>query len=256
MPSQPSFLDHPAISGCYLFPQPRRISDPFVVPVGGAELACYRRIVDPTRFTLVHFHGNGEAVADYVPWLADEVAAFGLNSLFVEYRQYGDSTGKARLVEMLEDGDSVIAAAGITPKKAIAFGRSIGSLYAIELAHRQPTLAGLILESGIAKPSERFLSYADLSGTNCTEDEVIAEAERWFDHQRKLSGYRNPLLVLHAEHDNLVEISHAERNFAWAASLQKRFVRFPVGDHNTIMAYNRPEYFQALRAFVNLVGSR
>jgi pimeloyl-ACP methyl ester carboxylesterase len=162
MSAKPSILDHSAISGCYLFPQSRQIDDPFVVQVAGAELACYRKIVDPTAFTMVHFHGNGEAVADYVPWLARELAALGLNSLFVEYRQYGGSTGKARLVEMLGDGETVIAAAGIAPDKAIAFGRSIGSLYAIELVHRQPTVAGLILESGIADPCERFAAMKRL----------------------------------------------------------------------------------------------
>ena len=134
-----SLLDHPAISGCYLFPQPRRVAAPQLVQVDGAELACYRRIVDPARLTLVHFHGNGEAVA--------------------------------------------------------------------------------------------------------------AEASRHFNHQRKLAEYRNPLLVLHAKHDDLVDVSHAERNFRWSASSQKRLVTFDRGDHNSIMSSNRTEYFAALRLF-------
>ena len=53
------------------------------------------RIVDPRHFTMIHFHGNGEAVADYVPFMADVFADMGLNSLFVEYREYGGSTGQA-----------------------------------------------------------------------------------------------------------------------------------------------------------------
>ena len=87
-----SILDHVAISGRYLFPQQRYVDDPFMVQVDGAELACYRKIIDPDSFTMVHFHGNGEAVADYVPDMADVFAGFGLNSLFVEYREYGGST--------------------------------------------------------------------------------------------------------------------------------------------------------------------
>lgn len=254
MHPEESILDLPAISGCYLFPQPRCIDEPFMVQVAGAELACYRRIVNSANFTLIHFHGNGEAVADYIPWMADEFATLGLNSLFVEYRQYGSSTGKAQLVAMLGDGESAIVAAGIAPEKAIAFGRSIGSLYAIELVHRQPTIAGLVLESGIAAPSERFLAYADLSATGIFAADVIAEAKLKFNHQQKLSGYHNPLLVLHAEHDGMVVISHAERNYEWSASSQKRLLRFPVGDHNTILEYNREEYFQALREFVKTVS--
>ena len=92
-----------------------------------------------------------------MPTLADAFESFGLNTLFVEYRQYGASTGKAQLVAMLGDGNAAMKAAGLEPEKVIVFGRSIGSLYAIELADRQRNIAGLIIESGIADPSEQFL---------------------------------------------------------------------------------------------------
>lgn len=253
MQSPKSILDLPAISGHYLFPQPRCVENPFVVQVEGAELACYRRVNDAANLTMVYFHGNGEAVADYLPWMSDEFSDLGLNSLFVEYRQYGGSTGKAQLAAMLGDGEAAIAAAGIAAEKVIAFGRSLGSLYAIELAHRQPNIAGLILESGIADPAERFLTYADLSGTYITESDVASEAKRKFNHKQKLAGYKNPFLVMHTENDGLVDISHAERNYKWAVSPQKRLLRFPLGDHNSILERNRTEYFQALQSFVKMV---
>jgi hypothetical protein len=169
-------------------------------------------VIDPDQFTMIHFHGNGEAVADYLPYLADWFAEMRLNSLFVEYRQYGASTGKAQLVAMLGDGEAAMKAAGIVPEKAIVFGRSIGSLYAIELAHRQPSIAGLIIESGIADPLERFLAYADLKSAGIEEADVHAEVQRYFNHKQKLSGFTNPLLILHTEDDGLIDISHAERN--------------------------------------------
>ncbi|QDU25850.1 Alpha/beta hydrolase family protein [Anatilimnocola aggregata] len=256
MQSHESILDHRTISSRYLFPQPRCVADPFMVQVEGAELACYRKVIDHATFTVVYFHGNGEAVADYLPWLAEDFAKLELNSLFVEYRQYGGSTGKAQLAAMLGDGEAAIEAAELSPEKVLAFGRSLGSLYAIELAHRQPSIAGLILESGIADPAERFLVYADLSASDITEADVVAKAKRKFNHKQKLAGYKNPLLVMHTENDGLVEISHAERNYKWAASSQKRLVRFPVGDHNSILERNREEYFNALRSFVKTVDSR
>jgi pimeloyl-ACP methyl ester carboxylesterase len=245
-----SILDLPAISGCYLFPQPRTIKDPFVVTIDDVQLACHRHVVDPQLKTVLHFHGNGEAVADYVPELTNQFTNLGLNCLLVEYREYGDSTGNAQLVAMLGDGEAVMRAAGLTPETVIAFGRSIGSLYAIELAHRQPDIAGLILESGIADPAERFLTYADLAGAGLQEELVRAEVKRHFNHQQKLSAYSRPLLVLHAENDSLIEVSHATRNYQWAASSQKRVVRFPIGDHNSIMAWNQQEYFRAVAEFV------
>lgn len=241
-----SILDSTAISGCYLFPQPRRVSDPFIVEVPGAELACYRKVIDPDGLTVVHFHGNGEAVADYVPDMVDELERLGLNSLFVEYRGYGGSTGKAQLVAMLGDGEAALAGAEIPPEKAIVFGRSIGSLYAIELAHRHPNIAGLIIESGIADPAERFLAYADLATAGLDEEQVLAEVKQYFNHKRKLSGYSGPLLVMHTENDGLIDISHAERIYKWTGGSQKRLLRFRHGNHNSIMAFNRDEYFKGV----------
>lgn len=245
-----SILDLPEISGCYLFPQPRYVGNPFVVSVGDVELACYHHVVDADNFTVVHFHGNGEAVADYVPDMALDFAELGLNSLFVEYRQYGQSTGAAKLVAMLGDGQTAVEAAALPPEKVIVFGRSIGSLYAIELAHRLPSVAGLILESGIADATERFLARADLSSSHLTEDEIAAQAKQHFDHKLKLSEYVGPLLTMHTEHDGLIDISHAERNHRWAASRQKRLVRFAMGDHNSILGRNRDEYFKAIGSFL------
>lgn len=245
-----SILDHPAISGAYLFPQPRFVADPFVVHVDGAELACCRKVVDPENLTLVHFHGNGECVADHVPYIGDAFGDLGLNTLFVEYREYGASTGKAQLVSMLGDGEATIKAAGLEPKDVVVFGRSLGSLYAIELSYRQPNIAGLIIESGIADPAERFLKYADLSATDFDEADVRAGVRRHFDHEQKLRSYENPLLILHTENDGLIEISHAERNLQWAGSKQKQLVRFPHGNHNTILPYNFEEYLDAVRRFV------
>lgn len=247
-----SILDHPAISGRYLFPQDRKFPSPKMVEVPGAILACYRRVTHENRPTIVHFHGNGEAVADYVPEMADVFDHLGANSLFIEYRGYGDSTGKAQLAAMLGDGEAVLTASRIPPEKAIVFGRSIGSLYAIELAARQPEIAGLVIESGIADPAERFLAHADFHSSGFTERQVRDEVSSYFDHRLKLSKYMNPLLILHTENDGLIDISHAERNYEWAGSPIKKLIRFRSGNHNTIMRTNHRSYLEALADFINI----
>lgn len=245
-----SILDNPAISGKYLFPQDRKLRRPFFVSFNNIKLACYQKIIDPSAFTLIHFHGNGEAVADYVPFMTDVFDAMSVNQLFVEYREYGGSSGQAELVAMLDDGEAVMQAVGIAPENAVVFGRSIGSLYAIELARRQPNIAGLIIESGIADPSERFLTYADLEYSGISESDVRTEVAKYFDHQSKLSSYTNPLLIMHTENDGLIDISHAERNFEWAGSTQKSLVRFPKGNHNSIFQSNKKHYIAAVEDFI------
>ena len=127
------------------------------------------------------------------------------------------------------------------------------STFDSKLAYRQPATAGLILESGIADPAERFLTYADLSAAGIEERDVLAETERHFNHKRKLSEYRNPLLVTHTKEDGLLDISHAERNYRWAGSSPKRLLRFPVGNHNTILAKDWNEYMAAVDGLVSAV---
>jgi fermentation-respiration switch protein FrsA (DUF1100 family) len=95
------------------------------------------------------------------------------------------------------------------------------------------------------------LAYADLESTGISESDVQAEVAKYFNHESKLSGYTNPLLILHTENDGLIDVSHAERNYNWSSSsMQKRLVRFPKGNHNTIFRANMNQYITAVREFV------
>lgn len=251
--SADSVLDHPAISGAYFFPREAQFENTVQIEVDGASLSCLADIADdPNRLTLVHFHGNGETIADYVemglPMMFDRM---NVNSVFVEYRGYGESTDRPKLVAMLDDGEAVLQHLSVNLSKTIVFGRSIGSLYAIELAARRPELAGLIIESGIADPLERFLTYADPTAAGTTEAEVRTAVAAHFDHPAKLARFANPALLLHTEEDGLIDISHAERNHEWLASEDKKLVRFARGNHNTIMPENLGRYFAELEEFIN-----
>jgi pimeloyl-ACP methyl ester carboxylesterase len=250
-----SILDHAAISGVYFFPSPRSPRDVRMIDVDGVTIAVHSGEIDPSKLTMLHFHGNGETIADYVGADFHSFDDMGVNMVWVEYRGYGRSTGSPGLVSMLGDGERVVQALGLSFDRVIAFGRSMGSLYAIELASRQPTLAALVIESGIADPAERFLNYADLDAAGVSEAEVRAEVARHFDHQQKLASYSNPVLILHAENDHLITLSHAQRNLEWSASPNKKLVAFPHGDHNSIMPFNHEQYFEELQTLVQSIAS-
>src|SRR5690606_26415539 len=70
------------------------------------------------------------------------------------------------------------------------------------------------------------------------------------NHGATLGAYPGPCLVLHAERDDLVSISHAERN-ARACGDRGQLVRFARGDHNSLLALNTQAYYDALRAFLD-----
>jgi pimeloyl-ACP methyl ester carboxylesterase len=253
-PSPASPLDHPLIGARYFFPRRTAVPSPLWIDAGDARLACaLRRVDDPDALTIVHFHGNGEVVADWLDGFAERVAALGCNLLLAEYRGYGPSTGEPRLGRMLDDVEAIVRAAGAPPEKLVLFGRSVGSIFAIEGVSRFPNVAGLVLESGIADVLERLLLRVDPEEVGATPREFSAAVAARLDHRRKLSAYPGPVLVMHALHDDLVPVTHGERLAEWAAGpvILKLLDR---GDHNTILAENEPAYFEALAELVALAG--
>lgn len=245
-----SFLDHPLVSTRYFFPRAEgpRTERRFSVG-GGHELGCVHHDAGTPK-TLLHFHGNGEVVADWEPVLPDFFADCGFSSILVEYRGYGSSTGTPALVAMLPDGEFLLRDLSLDPARTVAFGRSIGSLYAVELARRLP-LAGLILESGIHDLAERLLLRLAPAELGASEETFRLEVDRHFDQGAKLAGYAGPTLLLHARDDELVGLSHAERNAA--ACQQPTLVAFDRGGHNAIYAANQAAYHQHLRDFLATV---
>ena len=243
-------LDHPLISRRYFFPRGGAPAEPFWVDCGEAQLACSYIVRDPQAKTLIHFHGNGEIVSDYLPDFQEALLQLGVNVFLAEYRGYGGSTGAPSLVKMLDDTSAIFDAIGLPQEQLVIFGRSVGSIYALEFADRYPDIAGLVIESGIADPLSRIIFRVDPDELGVSEAQMAEEAAEYLDHQKKLERLRAPLLILHTEHDHIVDKDHAERNIAWAGCADKTLHLFPRGDHNTIMFLNGPEYMEQLRGFL------
>lgn len=244
-----ALFDHQLVSERYFFPRADAPKEVTRIEVDGASLACAKVWPYPDDApTLVHFHGNGETVADYVPGLAQAFAGTGCNILFVEYRGYGASTGSPALARMLDDVPIILRSLGSPPERTFVYGRSIGSIYAIEAVQREPRLGGLIVESGIADVLERVLLRVSPRELGADIESLRAEASARFDHRAKLGGYAGPALILHAERDHLVHRSHAERNAA--SGKRAELTLFPSGDHNTILTYNLPAIVERVGAFV------
>lgn len=245
-------LNHRLISERYFFPRGGALADPFWVDCGDARLACSYHEIDPAAKTLIHFHGNGEIVDDWCGDFVSLIQQMGCNCLLAELRGYGQSTGEPQLGKMLEDVVPTIEALGKPASELIFFGRSVGSIFAIEAAARFPDAAGLVLESGVADVRERLLMRVspDELGVAAAEfDTVVAD---FLDHQQKLAAYPGPVLVMHTQNDGLVDVSHGERLHQWAAG-EKQLKIFLQGNHNDIMFVNAREYFGLLGEFVRSV---
>lgn len=248
--SMRELLDHELIGQRYFFPRPVMPADPMWVESKGLQLCCYHA-AGGYDLTVLYFHGNGEVVGDYVPGFEQLFFKMGADLFIGEYRGYGGSEGRPMLGSMLDDVEPMLDAIGRPESEVVVFGRSVGSMYAIELAARRPNIAGLILESGIADPKERVLLRVTPDELAVSADELESACDAFLDHQEKLRRFDKPLLVLHAEADHLIDMSHAKRNFEWAASADKRLVRFSRGDHNSIFSVNQERYVAEVAAFLD-----
>jgi pimeloyl-ACP methyl ester carboxylesterase len=250
-----AYLDDPVLSQRLFFPRRAFLSDPLWVDCGDARLACALVAPHAGALTVVHFHGNGETVADGLGLLAAPFTALGVNVLFASYRGYGLSSGEPALVSMLADVPRIVEAAGLDPERTVFFGRSLGSLYALHAVSCFPDAAGLVLESGIADVLERVLVRLDPEEVGASLEEIEAEVSASFDHRAKLAGYPGPVLVLHTRHDGLIDVSHAERLHGWAGE-RSRLRVFGAGDHNSILGDNWGEYWGEVGGLVGRLPGR
>jgi pimeloyl-ACP methyl ester carboxylesterase len=242
-------FDHPLVSSRYFFPRPDAVDDPFWVEVPGARLACARHGPRGGRCVL-HFHGNGETVSDWVgSALQARLVEAGHEIVFAEYRGYGGSTGSPAMAEMLGDARRVFDAIGRPPEEVVAYGRSAGSIYAIHLASQLPDLGGLIIESGIAEPLERVLLRVRPEDLGVSLEDLQEEAAAILDHRAKVRAYSGPTLILHAKHDAVVPVDHATR---LGEASGGEVVVYDEGDHRTV--WELPALLEAVTGFVNGLG--
>ncbi|MGE0786356.1 MAG: alpha/beta hydrolase [Sandaracinaceae bacterium] len=231
-------LDHPVIGQRYFFPRREAPPAPWRVEVEGATLVGHRSraSIEPSHATLLHFHGNGEVVADWVDGFTPALNARGLDVALAEYRGYGGSSGSPMLATMLDDALATFDALGEDPARVVVYGRSVGSIFGLHVAaHRK--VSGLVIESGIADVLERLDLRLDASELGVSRAELEAAARELLDQQKKLAAAACPLLVLHTRGDHMVDPSHAERFAEWGGE-RAELVLFDRGDHNSIHAYN------------------
>jgi len=253
MPNTSLILDHPIVSSRYFFPRREFISDPYWVEAAdSSKLACHYQSVSPDAKTVIYFHGNGEVVADYLPSFPERIVRSGCNVLMAEYRGYGMSSGTPALAGMLDDVVPVIQSLKIPDHKVILFGRSIGSLYALHGVSQRPQLGGLIIESGVADLTERFFQRVAPEELGVSESAVVDELRKYFDYTQKLGGFEGKTLILHARHDELLPVRHAEMLYATAPE-PKLLKIFDRGGHNDIFYRNQVEYMQLVGEFLGRV---
>ena len=196
------------------------------------------------RRAVVVFNGNAGNRTYRAP-LADALSDAGLSVLLVDYRGYGGNPGTPTEDGLLADAR---AAAGylasrpeVDPARIVYFGESLGAAVAVALAAERPP-AALVLRSP-------FATLSDVGSHHYPYLPVALLLRDRYAAVDRIGSVSAPILVIAAEHDVIVPVSHSRRLFE-AASEPKRIVVIPGADHNDLEMLAGERLIREVVAFV------
>lgn len=204
-----------ALQRSFMYPAPRDPVEPTLPGsrlhrIAGAEgRTVYALHVPavPDAPTLVHFHGNGEALADQAP-LAAALRRAGLSVFAIEYPGYGLAAHDGRPGEAAIYADAEAAllylqhSLGIPVDRIVLQGQSLGSGVATEMARRGHA-ARMVLISP-------FTSMVDMARRLVPFFPASLVTDR-YDSAAKAPAIPIPVLVIHGARDDLVPVDMGRR---------------------------------------------
>ena len=191
---------------------------------------------------VIYFGGNGEEVTSYATQAAADYGARA--ALFVNYRGYGRSGGRASEKALVSDGVEIFDWAAKRPdidaSRISVHGRSLGTAVAVQVAAARPARC-VVLTSPFSSARE-----------------VAAEIYPWlpvklllrhpFDSGKHAPAMRMPALVIMGDADEVIPMRHSERLAALWGGEAQRLVLHGFG-HNDLQM--DPRYAATIRAFLD-----
>lgn len=217
-----------------------------VTPDGEKVIVWYSQPA-PGQPTLLYIHGNAGTLADR----SERVAAYqqlGRGICIMSYRGYSGSTGRpserANLSDAVMTYDALIAK-GLRPEDIIAYGESIGSGIAVQLAGKRP-VAGIILDA----PYTSIVDVAELFYPYLPARQMMRDRYETLKHLKHVEA---PMLVVHGEQDSIIPVEMG-RKVAEQAHGEAEIVTFPDAGHSD--HYNHGS-FEVINSWINrLRGGR
>jgi fermentation-respiration switch protein FrsA (DUF1100 family) len=199
------------------------------------------------RGVLLFFHGNAGNISHRL----ESIAIFnglGLDVLIVDYRGYGQSTGKPSEQGTYQDAraawDYLVDRRGVAPGRIVVFGRSLGGAVGAWLAAHLPeaaTPAAVIIESS-------FTSGADMARRLYPIYPARLLTRLKYPVADFVAHLRSPVLVVHSRDDEIIPFAMGRAVYD-AAPAPKSFLELR-GDHNAGFWISRSVYAPGLDRFL------
>jgi fermentation-respiration switch protein FrsA (DUF1100 family) len=232
------------------FPDPARISpaeagldgveEIEVAADDGTKLVAWYAPAKDAKPTLLYFHGNAANAANRAPKIAKMLDS-GFGVFYLNNRGYGGSDGNP--TEARNVADAIVAydrlaELGVPAGRIVAYGESLGSGQAVQLAAKRP-VAAVVVEApltstvDVARPVYFWLPL----GLLLTDQ---------YNVERDVGAVTAPLLILHGEQDEVIPVEMGRRVYS-AANEPKRIELFRDGRHNDLFDNGA---WEKMRAFL------
>ena len=200
---------------------------------------------------ILFFHGNAELSQEY-----DDIAEYynsnECNFIVADYRGYGLSSGSPNKDNLHSDSNKIFIYVKEFLKennydgKMIVMGRSLGSASACEIiSNHEKEIDGCIIESGFGTelPLMRILGLSP--------SDVEYDSKYGFENLRKLISYSKPILIIHADRDDIIPIDEAQMMHKKTGSSKKELWVIEGADHNDILMHAKMNYFTRIKSFID-----
>ncbi|KIU52379.1 MULTISPECIES: alpha/beta hydrolase [Bradyrhizobium] len=192
----------------------------------GEKVIVWHVPAKPGRPVVLFFPGNGDFLAGRVARFK-AITADGTGLVALSYRGYAGSSGSPSEQGLLQDVAAAyaFATARYRAEQIVAWGFSLGTGVAVALAAGHP-VGRLILEAP-------YTSTVDVAGALFWYVPVSLLMRDQFHSDRRITGVKAPLLIMHGTADPVIPIRFGECLFGLAHE-PKQFVRLPGGGHDNL----------------------
>ncbi len=202
------------------------------------ELLRVWHVERPGNQAIIYFGGNAEDVAENIVQFK---RLFPAHSLYLlNYRGYGGSSGKPTEEGLHSDARALYSLVSKTHDHITVIGRSLGTGVAVNLAATR-TIEQLILVT----PYDSIVNVAAGIYKFIPVHTLLKDTFNSISHADKLTM---PILILIAEHDELVPRARTDNLLTALNPANTRSMIFNDTDHNSICT--NPEFEQALMSFI------
>jgi hypothetical protein len=204
-----------------------------------------------TQKVLLYLHGNGSNISSHLRD-ASQFQRLGFSVFLLDYRGYGKSKGEFPTEsQVYQDSqiawDYLVKTRNIDPKNIFIYGHSLGGAITIDLASKNPSVAGLIIEGSFTSIRD-MIDYQKVYQIFPT-DLLLTQK---FDSMSKLPRLSMPILLIHGTDDQVVPASMSQVLFK-AAKSPKKLLLVPQADHNNVSEVSGQQYWQTIQDFEKLV---